>query len=974
MMKKLLYVTPHLSTGGLPQYLLKKIRLLKDTYDIYLVEYTNVSDAFVVQKNALKALLGKKMYTLGENKRELLLIIASIKPDIIHLEEIPEYFIDYDLTKEIYSKNRGYILIETTHSSDYDTTKKVFVPDKFMGVCQCTTMQYVNHDIPMEIIEFSVDKKPTNKSVARSKVGFEEDYKHVVTVGLFTQRKNQGYVFEIAKKLVNRKIKFHFIGNQADNFKFYWEPILRNKPSNCIIHGEKSNVREYLEACDVSVFASKGTIGDMELNPLVIKETLEAGTKLLMYNLDVYLKKYDNNPDVIFLTGNIDGDAKTLESVLESEEAPEIPIPEVKDFKADFTFEASENKIFMNYYGPPQELCLSIRELSSNVPIYYTNLTLPGDIFGWWFIPVRYIPFMSFMDKPHFSGFRFEFFDIGKEKLAKSVELKLKELTLQVPKLKISPFDCAYINFEEFFGSRIYDDFIESLGDLDVAVDIGANIGVFVNYLLHKGVKKIYAVEPEPTAIKSLKYALDDKPNVSIIPYAVTNENGTRQFYTTEGNTTISSFYEEQKNFNPNSGWFAESVNTITFQKIIDDYGINKIDFLKIDVEGSEYEIFDTLGKEDFDKIENMLIEFHMNTNGRLKEHILSKLDEYGYEYDIQHQSTSKKMSVDEAIESLQGSLLVKKKKVHADELSAARKVVIRKAFITHCNATYIPLAKQLVKSVLEFTDLPIIVYGIDCDVDISEPRVIIRKVDTDIIDPKRGGRQWNSHFAYESHTIPTDAIPGIDGKDANAYRMLSLKPTILEDAMLNGLEQGIYLDADGMARKNIVDLYQYFSQVPNYPLVGEGVHNFLILDGKWPIENDLMDLMDVKQRTMHYVASNVMVFDKKCLPFIKEWKEACSRLEILAEPRRYAPFQDETVLNVLLWKNNAMKKLPLVHFNVRDLDSYIELCTTTKRNEFLGTEWQKIPDSESDIKFLHGCKSPAELEKILNHMIESQK
>jgi hypothetical protein len=33
-MEKLLYVAPHLSTGGLPQYLTKKIELLKNDFEI----------------------------------------------------------------------------------------------------------------------------------------------------------------------------------------------------------------------------------------------------------------------------------------------------------------------------------------------------------------------------------------------------------------------------------------------------------------------------------------------------------------------------------------------------------------------------------------------------------------------------------------------------------------------------------------------------------------------------------------------------------------------------------------------------------------------------------------------------------------------------------------------------------------------------------------------------------------------------
>ena len=39
---KILYITPHLSTGGTPQYLLKKIELLHDDNDIYVIEYNDL--------------------------------------------------------------------------------------------------------------------------------------------------------------------------------------------------------------------------------------------------------------------------------------------------------------------------------------------------------------------------------------------------------------------------------------------------------------------------------------------------------------------------------------------------------------------------------------------------------------------------------------------------------------------------------------------------------------------------------------------------------------------------------------------------------------------------------------------------------------------------------------------------------------------------------------------------------------------
>ena len=62
-MKKLLLITPHLSTGGAPQFTLNRIELLKDTYDVYCVEYNFVSPHFVVQRNKIIDLL-KEFYKI----------------------------------------------------------------------------------------------------------------------------------------------------------------------------------------------------------------------------------------------------------------------------------------------------------------------------------------------------------------------------------------------------------------------------------------------------------------------------------------------------------------------------------------------------------------------------------------------------------------------------------------------------------------------------------------------------------------------------------------------------------------------------------------------------------------------------------------------------------------------------------------------------------------------------------------------
>jgi hypothetical protein len=101
-MKKVVFIAPHLSTGGMPQYLVKQIELIKDDCEVYCVEWGNVTGGvLVVQRNKVVNLLGDRLITLGENKHELFDVIKKIQPDIIHLQEIPELFMQGDVAETI---------------------------------------------------------------------------------------------------------------------------------------------------------------------------------------------------------------------------------------------------------------------------------------------------------------------------------------------------------------------------------------------------------------------------------------------------------------------------------------------------------------------------------------------------------------------------------------------------------------------------------------------------------------------------------------------------------------------------------------------------------------------------------------------------------------------------------------------------------------------------------------------------------
>ena len=86
MKTKILYLVPHLSTGGMPQFVLKRIQELqkyKNQLEIFLVEYSQFSTIYLVQRNKIIELLDVgHFFTLGsftekEKKIQLIEIIKN---------------------------------------------------------------------------------------------------------------------------------------------------------------------------------------------------------------------------------------------------------------------------------------------------------------------------------------------------------------------------------------------------------------------------------------------------------------------------------------------------------------------------------------------------------------------------------------------------------------------------------------------------------------------------------------------------------------------------------------------------------------------------------------------------------------------------------------------------------------------------------------------------------------------------------
>jgi hypothetical protein len=301
-----------MSTGGCPQVVAKKVELLRDYYNVVVVEYEMLAWTYVVQRNRVIDMIGDKFISLSENKEyDLFNTIDDYKPDYIFMEEFPETFMENHITKRLYSKDRTYKIFETTHSSHSRVEWKKYMPDKFIFVSPFSVNTFKDIGVPIDLIEYPIDIKKPNKEESQKELLLDSQYKHVLNIGLFTSGKNQGYLFEVARLLKDYKIMFHFVGNRAVNFESYWSPIMQNKPDNCVVWDERNDVDTFIQACDVHFFSSI-----MELNPLSIKESLEYSIPTMIFDLSTYMGKYNGVENIHFLTGDLKKDSENLLSIM----------------------------------------------------------------------------------------------------------------------------------------------------------------------------------------------------------------------------------------------------------------------------------------------------------------------------------------------------------------------------------------------------------------------------------------------------------------------------------------------------------------------------------------------------------------------------------------------------------------------------------------------------------------------------------
>ena len=145
------------------------------------------------------------------------------------------------------------------------------------------------------------------------------------------------------------------------------------------------------------------------------------------------------------------------------------------------------------------------------------------------------------------------------------------------------------------------------IGPDDVVIDVGANIGAFAVTAARAAPNgRVYAVEPEPDNFALLcgNVRRNGCRNVTPVRAAVADEAGEVALSISAGNAAGHSVQRRH-------GGRDVVVPAVTLGGLLDEYRIDRCDFLKLDCEGAEYGILYGLPPAYFPRIRRLALEYH---------------------------------------------------------------------------------------------------------------------------------------------------------------------------------------------------------------------------------------------------------------------------------------------------------------------------------------------------------------------------
>lgn len=213
--------------------------------------------------------------------------------------------------------------------------------------------------------------------------------------------------------------------------------------------------------------------------------------------------------------------------------------------------------------------------------------------------------------------------------------------TARILNYKVAGFSYSALDFlfREVFLSGEY--FFETSSSVPVIVDCGANIGMSVLYFKHLFPdSRIVAFEPNPNAFRLLQRNVEANGlrNVELYDVALSDRDGDISFFiSTDPGTLLGS---TRSDYGGSVELNGGSVELKARAERLSGYfrRLERIDLVKIDVEGSELKIIDELIEASaLRQADQYIIEYHhrINRDASALGAFLRKFEDQGYDYNL---------------------------------------------------------------------------------------------------------------------------------------------------------------------------------------------------------------------------------------------------------------------------------------------------------------------------------------------------
>ena len=137
---------------------------------------------------------------------------------------------------------------------------------------------------------------------------------------------------------------------------------------------------------------------------------------------------------------------------------------------------------------------------------------------------------------------------------------------------------------------RVYDHESVSVAPGDIVLDTGSHLGTFTQCALKRGAQQVIAFEPEPTNISCFKRTFAGElrnGKVALVEAAAWHSSDTLTF---QRNAFSATGHVKDQGWSNEWDFYVEDfpVQAVTIDDQVEKLGLNKVDLIKVDIEGAE--------------------------------------------------------------------------------------------------------------------------------------------------------------------------------------------------------------------------------------------------------------------------------------------------------------------------------------------------------------------------------------------------